>query len=143
MSTEENKALVRRVLEEVVNKKNLAAIDQLAAPNFVGHFTSFPPVQDAGMLKQVNSIVLTAFPDIVLTVEDLIAEGDKVAARLTFRGRHTGELMGIPPTGKQIMMSALHIWRFEGGKLVEAWVNSDDLGMMQQLGVVPAPGQAS
>jgi len=143
MSTEDNKELVRRLLEEVTNQRNLAAVDQLVTPNFVGYFTSFPPVQGAEGLKQAISTVLTAFPDFHFTFDDMIAEADKVVARLTIRGGHTGALMGIPPTGKQITISALHIYRVAGGKLVEGWVNSDDLGMMQQLGVVPAPGQAS
>jgi predicted ester cyclase len=140
MSTEDNKALVRRVYEEVANQRNLAAVDQLAALNFVGHFTSFPPLQGAEGLKQAISTVLTAFPDFHFTIDDMIAEGDEVAVRLTIRGRQSGPMMGIPPTSKQITISALHIYRVAGGKIVEGWVNSDDLGMMQQLGVIPTQG---
>ncbi len=138
MSTEDNKALVRRVYEEIVNQHNLAT--ELIDPNYVDHVPGFPPVQGIEGLQQLISIYRNAFPDMQVTIEDLIAEGDKVAARFTFRGTHTGELMGIPPTGKQVTVSALHILRVANGKIVEEWQNSDDLGMMQQLGVVPSMG---
>ena len=136
MSTEDNKALVRRTYD-VINKRNLKAIDELVDPNYVGHIPAFPPVQGIEGLQQVFSTYLTAFPDMTGTIEDLIAEGDKVAARLTFRGTHTGPMMGIPPTGKQVRVSGIHIMRYANGKLVEHWGNNDDLGMMQQLGVAP------
>ena len=139
MSTEDNKALVRRTYD-VINKRNLKAIDELVDPNYVGHIPAFPPVQGIEGLQQVFSTYLTAFPDMTGTIEDLIAEGDKVAARLTFRGTHTGPMMGIPPTGKQVTLSAMNIFRVANGKFVEQWVNSDDLGLMQQLGVIPTQG---
>lgn len=137
MSTEDNKALVRRVYEETINQHNLAAVDQLAAPNFVGHFPGLPVTQGIEGLKQVLSLYPTAFPDIHVTIEDLIAERDYVVARLTFRGTQRGALMGIPPTGKRVTISALHVNRVEGGKVVEQWVEADNLGMLQQLGVLP------
>lgn len=136
MSTEDNKALVHRAFE-VLNKKNLSVLDELIDPNFVYHFAAYPPVQGIKGLQQVFSTYLTAFPDLQMTIEDLIGEGDKVAARVTGRGTQRGELMGIPPTGKQVTVTALHIFRIANGKLVEQWQNSDDLGLMQQLGVVP------
>ena len=139
MSTKDNKALVRRTYD-VINKRNLKAIDELVDPNYVGHIPAFPPVQGIEGLQQVFSTYLTAFPDMTGTIEDLIAEGDKVAARLTFRGTHTGPMMGIPPTGKQVTLSAMNIFRVANGKFVEQWVNSDDLGLMQQLGVIPTQG---
>jgi predicted ester cyclase len=80
-----------------------------------------------------------AFPDLRFTAEDIIAEGDKVAARYTMRGTHQGEFMGVAPTGNRIEVTGIDIVRFEGGKMVEHWANSDELGMMQQLGVIPAP----
>jgi predicted ester cyclase len=86
-------------------------------------------------------VYISALSDRHVTVEDMAAEGDKVAVRLTFSGAHTGGLMGIPPTGKQVKVSAINIFHLVDGKAVEQWTNSDDLGMMQQLGVVPAPGQ--
>jgi steroid delta-isomerase-like uncharacterized protein len=139
VSTEGNKALVRRTYD-VINKRNLKAIDELVDPNYVGHIPAFPPVQGIEGLQQVFSTYLTAFPDMMATIEDLIAEGDKVAARLTFRGTHTGPMMGIPSTSKQVTILAMNIFRVANGKLVEQWVNSDDLGLMQQLGVIPTQG---
>jgi steroid delta-isomerase-like uncharacterized protein len=86
---------------------------------------------------------LSGLPDLATTVEDTIAEGDKVAARWTARGTHNGELMGIPPTGKKVAMTAISIHRIVDGKIAESWINFDALGMMQQLGVAPAPEQAA
>lgn len=83
----------------------------------------------------------TAFPDLYGTIEDLIAEGDKVVTRITYRGTHQGEFMGIPPTGRPVTMTFTGINRIAGGKIAEGWVNFDALGMMQQLGVIPTPGQ--
>jgi steroid delta-isomerase-like uncharacterized protein len=83
-----------------------------------------------------------AFPEIQMTVEDLIAEGDKVVTRWTARGTHQGELMGIPPSGNPVEVTGITIDRIEGGKVVETWANYDALGMMQQVGAVPEPGQA-
>jgi predicted ester cyclase len=83
-----------------------------------------------------------AFPDIHFAVEDLIAEGDRVAARVTMRGTHQGDLMGIPPTGKQVSWTGIEIDRIKDGKYVESWLNTDDLGLMQQLGVIPQMAQA-
>ena len=86
---------------------------------------------------------LSAFPDLHITVEDMIAEGDKIVARLTMRGTHQGAFLGIPPTGKQVTGTAIDINRITGGKSVEHWNNSDTLGLLQQLGVVPLPGQVA
>jgi steroid delta-isomerase-like uncharacterized protein len=93
--------------------------------------------------KLVLSMYYAAFPDMHLGVEDIIAEGDRVVVRLTFHGTHQAALMGIPATGKQISGTGINIHRLASGKAVEQWGNSDDLGLMQQLGVVPAPGQTS
>jgi len=143
MSTEDNKALMRRFYEEVFNKKNLAAIDDFIDPNQVDH--SAPPGVAGGLegTKQLIGMDLTAFPDLHFTVEDMIAEGDKVVARLTARGTHKGAYMGIPPTGKQATSPAIDIVRIAGGKSVEHWLEMDTLGLLQQLGVIPAPGQTS
>jgi steroid delta-isomerase-like uncharacterized protein len=141
MSTEQNKALIRRGFEEFVNRKNLAPVDELIAPNFVGYYSGVPePVRGREGFKQLISMYHSAFPDLKVTIDDMIAEGDKVAVRLNFRGTHQGELMGIPPTGKPIALTAINIFRVEGGKAAEQRVNSDDLGMLQQLGVIPPPG---
>ena len=142
MSVEENKAIERRFFEEVVNKGNLAVIDELVAANFVDH--SAPPgvAPDREGYKQFFTMAHSAFPDFHSTLEDMIAEGDMVVQRFTARGTHKGEWMGIAPTGKQFTMPGIGIHRITGGKIVEDWVSMDMLGMMQQLGVVPPPGQA-
>jgi len=141
MSTEANKASMRRFYDEVFNKKNKAAIDEFIDPNQVDH--DAPPGTPGGLkgAKQTITMYLTAFPDLHFTVEDLIAEGDKVVARLTVRGTHQGIFMGIPPTGKKATSTAIDINRLAGGKSVEHWLKMDSLGLLQQLGVIPAPGQ--
>jgi predicted ester cyclase len=143
MSTEENKAVVRRFYEEVVNQKKRAVLDEVFDPNLVDHF--FPPGTPGGLegARQTFDMFLTAFPDLHFTVEDLIAEGDKVVARVTMSGTQQGAFMGVPPTGKHVRITGIDINRFVGGKSVEHWVEMDTLGMMQQLGVIPPPGQAS
>ena len=140
-STEANKASVRRFYDEVFNTKNRAAIDAFIAPNHVDH--AAPPGTPGGLAgaKQTITMYLTAFPDLHFTVEDTIAEGDQVVARLTARGTQQGAFMGIPPTGKQATVTAIDINRIVGGKSVEHWLEMDTLGLLQQLGVLPAPGQ--
>jgi predicted ester cyclase len=142
MSTEVNKASVRRFYDEVFNKKNRAAIDEFIAPNQVDH--AAPPGTPGGLAgaKQLLGMYLTAFPDFHLTVEDMIAEGDRVVARFTMRGTQQGAFMDIPPTGKQVTVTAIDINCISGGKSVEHWIEMDTLGLLQQLGVIPAPGQA-
>ena len=139
MSTEDNKALVRRMFEEVWNQGNIARIAEFYSPSHVEH-TSSGPVHGQEGLKQYIMMYRTAFPDAHYTVEDQLAEGDKVVTRWSARGTHQGPLMGIPPTGKQGTVTGIGIARFEGGKIVEAWTEFDALGMMQQLGVVPSMG---
>lgn len=142
MSAEDNKAIVRRFYEEVFNQRNLAVVDELCTTNHLFHN---PPTTLRGReeFKQLLSVYITAFPDARFTVEDLIAEGDRVASRYTFRGTHQGDLMGIPPTGKQVTVTGIIINRIVNGKSEEGWLNFDALGMLQQLGVAPASGQAS
>jgi steroid delta-isomerase-like uncharacterized protein len=139
MSTEENKALARRYIEEVFNQKNLATVDELNTPDFVLHNASMT-IQGLEAYKQFLSMYLAAFPDAQTTIEDMLAEGDLVAERVTIRSTHKGDYMGIPPTGKQATVTAIYIIRFANGKGVEVWANSDDLGAMQQLGVIPSMG---
>ena len=143
MSTELNKTLVRRFYEEVFNKKNLAIIDDFLDPHIIEH--ALPPGLPGGIQgsRQLIGMYLTAFPDLQLTAEALIAEEDKLAARLTMRGTHKGEFMGIPPTGKQVTMTGIQIVRIANGKIAENWINLDALGLLQQLGVIPPLGQAS
>jgi len=138
MSTEDNKTLIRRWIE-AVNQRNLAVLDELCVPDFVYHNAS-QTMQGLEAFKQALSMYLTAIPDLHLTLEDVIAEGDRVVSRQTYRGTHQGTLMGIPPTGKQITLTGIAISRFASGKVIEQWANNDDLGLLQQLGVVPAMG---
>ena len=139
MSTEENKAIVRRIFEEVWNQGNLAAADEFLAADYVNE-TLHPPVHGRESDKQLVMMYRTAFPDLHYTIEDLIAEGDKVTVRWTATGTHRGELQGIPPTGKQVTVTGIDIFRCENGKAVEGQSNFDALGMLQQLGVVPSMG---
>ncbi len=142
MSVEENKVIELRFFEEVVNKGNLAVIDELVAPNFVQHDAPPGITADREGMKQFFAMHLSAFPDFHSTLEDMFAEGDKVVQRFTARGTHKGEFMGIPPTDKQVTITGIAIHRITGGKIVEDWTNMDMLGAMQQLGVIPPPGQA-
>jgi steroid delta-isomerase-like uncharacterized protein len=138
MSTEENKALIRRFYEEVFNNRNLAAIDDFYAPEHVDHtLPTGLPVGPEGT-KQAIATMLEGFPDLHITIEDMIAEGDKVVIRFTTHGTQQGTLGGIPPTGKQVAVSTIEITRIAGSKIVEDWGLDDRLGMLQQLGLVPA-----
>ena len=141
MSAEENKAVIRRFIEEVFNQRNVDAVDTFMASDYVDHVVppGVPPTR-AGF-KQFISLFLTAFPDFHYTIEDEIAEGDTIVNRLTARGTQQGELQGIPATGKQATWSEIHIGRMASGQLVEHWGTIDQLGMLQQLGVIPMPGQ--
>ncbi len=142
MPAEENKALVRRLYEEVLNKGNLGVIDELCSADVVDH--SAPPGIPSGIegVKQMMAMYRAVFPDMHVTIEDLIAEGDKVVSRYTLRGTQKGNFMGIAPTGKQVTLTGIAIDHRVDGKVVEHWENFDQLGMMQQLGVSPPPGQA-
>ena len=141
MSAEENKAIVRRTFEEL-DKHNLAVLDEVMVPDYVHHDPALPPAMQQGRdnYRQGTAMFYTAFPDLQGTIEDMIAEGNKVASRLTWRGTHQAELLGIPPTGKQVQFTMMAIHRIVDGKITEGWVNFDALGMMQQLGAIPTPG---
>ena len=140
--SEEIKALVRRQEEELFSGGNLELADEIYAPDYVGHDPSNPEeVWGLQAAKQAAADYRRAFPDLRVTVEDLIAEGDKVAARLRVRGTHLGDLNGIAPTGRRVDFTGIVISRVEGGRIAEDWANFDDLGMMQQLGLIPEPGQ--
>ena len=143
MSPEGQKAVVRRFFEEGLNKANADVADELLTPDFVSHFAGMPePVRGTAHWKHLAAAYFTAFPDMHLTVEHLIAEGDKVVARWTWRGTHAGAFMGMPPTGKQVTVTGSGLYRIVDGRIAVEWVNDDVLGLMQQLGAVPAPGQA-
>ena len=138
--SEENKAVVRRIFE-AFNKGDLDAFDELIAADGVNHALppGLPPEPEG--TKAFLGMFLSAFPDLQMTVEDQIADGDKVATRWTSTGTQTGELMGIPATGKQVTVTGMDIHRIAGGKQVEHWGEFDQMAMMQQLGVIPTPGE--
>jgi len=142
MSAEENRALVQRFYAEVWNKGNLDVVPDLLSSDFVDHAAppGFPPGLEGA--KQVFMMYRGAFPDFRLSVEDVIAEGDKVVTRWVTQGTHQGELMGIPPTGKRATVTGIDMFRVAGGKIAEHWGEFDMLGLMQQLGIAPGPGQA-
>jgi predicted ester cyclase len=141
MSTEENKAIARRLVEEVLNKGNMAAVEEYFASNYVDH--AAPPGVPPGLegVKMFFGAFRAAFPDLHYHIDDEIAEGDMVVHRLTGHGTMKGEFQGMPATGKHATWSEIHIGRFAGSKLVEHWGNVDQLGMLQQLGLAPMPGQ--
>lgn len=142
MSAEESKSIVRRVIQEVFVRRSDAAVDQLVSPAFTPH--SWPNVQPGiASLKEAMKRVSAGLADTTMTVEDMIAEGDKVAVRLTARGRHAGEFMGMPPSDRSYEISETHIFRVENGKVIEHWRDADMLGMMQQIGALPVPGAKS
>ena len=139
MSTEENKAMVRRVMETYGKgqEASMAVLEELYAPDYVYHGPGAFGNADLAATKQMVRAFFTAFPEQHVTVEDLIAEGDKVVSRYTFRATHQGEFMGVPPTGKGMTVSGIMISRFAGGKWVEDWDSPDALSLMQQLGAIP------
>ena len=142
MSVEQNKAAVRRVIEEVMNKGNIGLFDELVAPNFVEH--ALPPGFPPGVqgTKQFFSSLRAAFPDFHYTIEDVIGEGDYVALRVTSQGTMKGEFMGMKPSGKHAVWSSMDYVRLRDGKVVEHWGLDDTLSMLQQLGFAPTPGQS-
>jgi predicted ester cyclase len=142
MSAQENKVLFQRTYEELLNRGDLDVADELVAPEFINH--EAPPGRDRGpeSMRGLATMLRTAFPDLRFEIEELVAEGDTVAGRLTMSGTHEGPLMGTPPTGRSVRQDHMHFVRFRDGKAVEHWGVRDDLGMMQQLGVIPAPGQS-
>jgi steroid delta-isomerase-like uncharacterized protein len=141
MSAKDLKALDRRFFEEWNKGKAAAmkAIDDTCATNIVWHDVTGQDIRGLKDFKKSMGEFYDAFPDNHFTIEDMFAEGDKVAVRYTFTGTHKGELMGIPPTNKKVTLMAIEIDRIVGGKFVEGWISFDTLGMMQQLGVVPPP----
>ena len=139
---ERNKAVVRRMIEEVWNGGDLAVVDELVAEDYVGHDPGYPqPIRGPEGLKQWVMAARAAFPDFRIAVEDLLAEGDRVVGRITMRGTHHGALAGLPPTGRPVEFPAIFVRRLAGGKFVEGWDIADMLGLMQQLGALPPPGQ--
>ena len=136
MLSDDNKALVQRFFEEVINQKNLAALDQFVSPNAVNH--TVPSGLPQGP-SQFLGLHLNAFPDVKATVEDLLADGDKVVALVSYHGTHQGPFRAVSPTGKPITVMGINIFRIVNGKMVEHWGLADRLSALHQLGVVPPP----
>ncbi len=140
--SEQNKLQARRFFEEAWNRGDLAVLDEILAGDYVGH----APTGDIHGREGGKQLIVggrRGFPDIHFTIEDELAEGDRVAFRWTSHGTHLGEFQGIPPTGKPMVTTGMSICRVASGKLIETWTNGDMLSMLQQLGVIPAPGQSS
>ena len=144
MSSEENEALVRGWWDALNQGTALNAVEEFYAADYVLHDPSQPePVRGVEGVRAFVSAIASAFPDVHCTIDDMLANGDKVVQRLTARGTQQGEFQGIPPTGKSIEIWLMVISRIANGKIVEEWQLVDSLSMLQQLGVVPASGQAS
>jgi steroid delta-isomerase-like uncharacterized protein len=139
MSVEDNKAIIRAYVEMVWNGKQLDRAEEVVASDFIDHAPL--PGQAPGLegAKRKWAMYLTAIPDLRVTTEDLVAEGDKVAVRRSYEGTHQGELLGIPATGKQLQVGSISIFRLVDGKIAENWEQLDRLALLQQLGVIPAP----
>jgi steroid delta-isomerase-like uncharacterized protein len=141
MSIEQNKVLVRQMVEEIFNRGNLSLANEFLAPDFVER-EELPPgmPSDREGVTQLTTMLRSGFPDFKATIDDIIAEDDKVVIRQTWSGTHRGEFMGVPPTGKSVSFGVIDFIRVDGGKFVEHWGQMDTMGMMQQLGAIPSPG---
>jgi len=139
VSAESNKALIQRFYDEGWNANNLDVYDELVTDDFVDHqaVPGLPPGREG--FKLLNVMFRTAFPDVYVKVENIVAEDDKVGCRWRSGGTHQGELFGIPATGKTVEITATVFYRVEDGRLAEGWINRDDVGLMRQLGVIPTP----
>ena len=138
MSIEQNKLVARRFFEDAYNTGNVDLLDQLLAPTYVDQKAPHGTLPGPEGIKQVISMFRVAFPDLHFAIEDQVAEGDKVVTRYTFSGTQKGQLMGIPATGKHVIITGISIYRIANGKMQDAWIEYDMLGLMQQIGVVPA-----
>lgn len=134
------KVLVRRLFEEVWNQGKLAAIDELFAPSYIRYDPAAPEAKGLAGFKQLVVMLRTAFPDLHFTLEEVIAEDDKVMTRALLRGTHRGEYLGIAPTGKPVAVMGMVVLRVTQGKFQEGWLMMDNLGLLQQLGLVPPVG---
>jgi steroid delta-isomerase-like uncharacterized protein len=140
MSLAENKALVRRFVEEVQSQHKLAVVDEIMDPNMIDHAAQPSSLNSVEAFKQFFGGVLAALPDLKAVIHAQVAEGDKVVTHKTFHGTHKGEFMGIPPTGKKVAIELIDIFRIAEGKFAEHWAVSDMMSLMQQLGVIPPMG---
>ena len=138
MSVKENKALVRRLFNEIWNKVNPAIVDELCTTNFTFNYAASGVSNDREGYKQTAIMWTSGISDLEVTLEDMVAEGDKVAVRWNVSCNHTGEFMRVPPTGKRVAMVGISIFRIEGDKIIEEWGEMDTMGLMQQLGTIPS-----
>jgi steroid delta-isomerase-like uncharacterized protein len=141
MSTETNKAIVRRYIEQTLNEKRFDLVDEFFVEAIELHGPG-PGVSGRTALAEFYATFGAAFPDWQMTIDELVAEGDKVVVRYTATGTHQGEFRGIPATGKPYTQEAIVIYRLTNGKIAEGWLQTDMLSMMQQLGLMPAPQAA-
>jgi predicted SnoaL-like aldol condensation-catalyzing enzyme len=140
MAETDNKSIIRRFVEEGLNKLDAALIDEVYSADYVGHDPDRPTPRALADLKQAfGGLLGKVFASPQYSIERLAAEGDLVVWHWIFRAVHQGEILGISPTGKQIEFGGVNIFRFENGKVVEDWVYRDTVGMMRQLGALPAP----
>jgi steroid delta-isomerase-like uncharacterized protein len=141
--SEQNEEIVRRIFDEVWNKGNIDVADQLVGANFVLHDPAQTLDRDLAGFKKHIAEVRAAFPDIHFTVEDMLAQGDKVVSRWSAQGTHRGDFLGVRATGKQMTVTGILVTRHANGKNVETWSNWDALGLPQQLGAVPAKAKGA
>ena len=144
MSTEVNKVLLRRSVEEVFSAQgDIDVADEIFAPDYVGHNPTDPQdVRGPEGAKELASMYRSAFPDVRLSIEEQVAEGDRVVTRWIAYGTHQSEMMGIAPTGNQVRVEGITISHIQEGKILQEWELFDTLGLMQQLGAVPSPEEA-
>ena len=140
MSAEDNKRLARQFFAEV-DKKSVDGLGEYLAPGFLAHPPGVPQPLNGEMFQQMLASFSAGFPDYSHTIESQVAEGNKVVCRVSFQGTQTGNFQGIPPTGKPVSISEIHVMRLEDNRIAEYWAVFDSLGMLQQLGLAPGPGQ--
>ena len=140
MSQEQNKQVFRTVVEQAYSKGNVEVLDTAFAPNFVEHQAGIMPPTAEGVKRSI-AFLRGAFPDLTLTIEEIVDSGDKTWARITARGTHQGPFMGLPPTGKPVTITVMDVCRFENGQIVEHWGVADQLALMAQIGALPRPQQ--
>jgi steroid delta-isomerase-like uncharacterized protein len=141
VSSDEHKAIVRRFLDEGISQGNMAVLDQVCSPDIVWHGGSVGEFRSLNELKRGVGPFFAAFPDLRVTTERLLAEGDEVTCRYIWQGTHRGDFFGVPATGKRVTVSGMSIYRIANAKIAEEWWLEDLLGLMQQIGAVPTPGQ--
>jgi steroid delta-isomerase-like uncharacterized protein len=142
MSSEQNKALVKRFVEEIFNKGDLSKIPEVIAPNWVNIDPAVPPMSGLEGARQLVGMFRTGFPDFHMVVDEMIADENAVAINFNVNGTNTGEMMGMPPTGKKIKVYGAGILRVANGKIVQNHVVFDKYGLLEQLGVIPVQTQA-